>query len=504
MATTLTPLSASANKPQMARVLTYSQDPLVGPVIEDSLEVSKIGDRVDGPRISIWDETTPKASADLQGNFLIQPDRKQFDQVQAFVSSQKTLDLFEGLAGGPLPWAFESPTLGVGPHAGEGVNAYYQRSFESLSFYYFDSKALNKTIQTSQSADLVSHETGHAILDGLKPEYGHTFDLETKAFHEAFGDCAAMFLTLSRPANRQNILAETGGDLSKDNCLCRIGEEFGKAVRLLNTDPSDDRDYLRNARNEFKYANPTTLPADGPRETLSAEPHSFCEIWTGAVYRAIQNVYGELSKTMPADQALEQSGQTVGKLFLTGLQMSSPARARYGDIALSMVRADQLLNGGKNQQALSAAFAAKGLPNAPLAVPDLTWSTPIKTAADAEPFLREHAAALGVDGGHYNGFKVTRTDKGLTCVEYLEKEAHIFGRFSEDVRSGLTLTFDPSGKLAHVTKDPVTSAVLAAEARGINQETARALESHQPATWRTTGVSLGGTTTIEKLPTFID
>ncbi|CAN0201687.1 unnamed protein product, partial [Phaeothamnion confervicola] len=275
--------------------------------------------------------------------------------------------------GHPLPWAFESPQLGIGPHAGEGVNAYYQRSYESLSFYYFDSKALGKTVQTAQSADIVSHETGHAILDGLKPEFGRTFDLETKAFHEAFGDCAAMLLTLSRPANRASILAETGGDLAKDNCLCRVGEEFGKAVRRLNSDPSDDRDYLRNARNDFKYCDPATLPKDGPRETLSAEPHSFCEVWSGAFYRCIQNVYQGLSASLPPDVALEQTGKTVGKLFLAGVQMTSPARARYGDIALGMLRADQQLNVGANQAALAKAFGDTGLPAALPEVPDLTW-----------------------------------------------------------------------------------------------------------------------------------
>jgi hypothetical protein len=290
------------NSAPQARVLTYAQDASTGPVVEDQVEISKIGRRLEGPRVGVWDQTVSVASADKDGNYLIGPQRRQFEQVQAFTSAQKTLDIFEQHAGRTLPWAFEGETLGVGPHAGEGANAYYQRAFGAISFYSFESKALQKTVHTSQSADTVAHEAGHAILDGLKPQYGHTFDRETKGFHEAFGDCAAMLLTLSRPSVRAHILSETGGDLSKENAASRLSEEFGSAVRRANRDPADDRDYLRTALNPFRYVDPSTLPHDGPRDALTGESHSFCQIWTRAFYGGVAGVYQRLAASMPQSQ----------------------------------------------------------------------------------------------------------------------------------------------------------------------------------------------------------
>lgn len=455
----------------LSRVLTYAQDALVGPVVEDTVEVSKIGRRLEGPRVGVWDQTVSRASADKNGDYLIGPERRQFEQVQAFTSAQKTLDLFEGYAGRTLPWAFEGETLGVGPHAGEGANAYYQRSFGAISFYSFDSKVLGRKVHTSQSADTVAHETGHAILDGLKPQYGHTFDRETKGFHESFGDCAAMLLTLTRPGARAHILAETGGDLSKENAATRFSEEFGYAVRHGNRDPKDDRDYLRTALNPFRYVDPATLPNDGPREQLTGESHSFCQIFTRAFYSALTDVHrAGMASGLSADAALEQSGRVMGDLFTAGVQMTSPARARYADIARGMLRADALLNQGKNQGPLLQAFASAGIASDLAAVPDLAWKAPLADKAGAETFLQENAGTLGVDPAHYQGYRISQDKHGLTYVEYLDKERAQLGPYTADVRAGLTLTFDAAGRLVHQTSDPITAEVLAAEGSGILAE----------------------------------
>lgn len=490
-----------------ARVLTYAQDPSTGPVVEDQVESSKIGRRLEGPRVGVWDQTVSVASADRDGNYLYGPENRKFDQVQAFTSAQQTLDLFEGYAGRTLPWAFEGETLGVGPHAGEGANAYYQRSFGSISFYSFNSKALGKTVHTAQSADTVAHETGHAILDGLKPQYGHTFDRETKGFHEAFGDCAAMLLTLSRPTVRAQILSQTGGDLSKENAASRFSEEFGTAVRLGNRDPNDDRDYLRTALNPFTYVDPATLPHDGPREALTGESHSFCQIWTRAFYSGVAGVFDGLKADLGTDAALERSGQMMGDLLTAAVQMTSPARARYADIARATLRADQLLNGGRNQSTLQAAFAKAGLACDLPAVPDLAWQAPLHDVAGAEAFLKEHAGTLSVDPSQYQGYRVSRDKHGLTHVEYLDQETHQFGPYAADVRAGLTLTFDAQGKLAHMTSDPITPEVLAAEGAGLLAEVERphsASEGPSLETWSSVRPTTyqGPGIWVEALPNF--
>ncbi len=480
--------------PPLSRVTIYAQDSRVAPTCEDTVEVSKIGRRLEGPRIGIWDQEVMKASADAQGNYLIGPERRQFDQVQAFVSAQQTLDLFEEHAERQLPWAFESTTLGVGPHAGEGANAYYQRFAESLSFYYFDSKALGKRVQTAQSADVVSHETGHAILDGLKPEYGHTFERETRAFHEAFGDCAAMLLTLRRRSNCESILQETGGDLSRENCLSRLGEEFGFAVRRLNQSPKDDRDYLRTHLNDYLYVDPNSLPSDGPRDQLTAESHSFCQVWTRGFYQLIDGLFQHLGASGP--EALQAAGEVAGKLLTLGVEMSSPARARFHQVAGAMLRADELLYQGQHRSILQAAFERAGIQPEPPALPDFTW--------DAAPTNREQAQAL-VDQLLGPGYSLTRQltgGRGLTFIEALRKEVRCLGPqapgLSSEVAEGVTLTFDAQGKLVYQALDPRADG----ETRGLLDEWAR--PEGRMATWQQLRPLADGTTLVARLPVFQD
>lgn len=461
---------------------------MVGPVIEDTVEISKIGRRLEGPRVGVWDQEVMKASADNQGNYLYGPESRKFDQVQAFVSSQKTLDLFEGYAQRTLPWAFDDPTLGVGPHAGEGANAYYQRSFGSLSFYYFDSKALGRRVQTAQSADVVSHETGHAILDGLKPEFGHTFDRETKAFHEAFGDCAAMLLTISRPANRESILRETGGDLREENCLSRMGEEFGYAVRRMNKDTSDDRDYLRTHLNDFRYVNPDTLPADGPRETLSGESHSFCQVWTRAFYDTLAGLFEKTGD-------LGRAGEIGGNLLTLGTHMVSPTRARYSQLAGAMLRADQLLYGGENSTILRQAFEKAGIECAQEAVPEFNWSEPPADLIGAQPLLDQ----LGPGG--FQAQRILKDGHGFTIIEGVHSEVVRCGDGkASEVAQGMSLTFDAAGKLIHkVVDEPSPDS----EAIGLHDEIKRSSPG-LPATWQSLRDLGDGTTLVTRLPVFID
>ena len=87
-------IAAQTPSPALARVKTYAQDAMVGPVVQDTIEIGKIGRRLEGPRVEVWDQEVMKASADGQGNYLYGPDNRKFDQVQAFVSSHKTIDLF--------------------------------------------------------------------------------------------------------------------------------------------------------------------------------------------------------------------------------------------------------------------------------------------------------------------------------------------------------------------------------------------------------------------------
>jgi hypothetical protein len=434
-----------------ARVRVFRQDASVSAPTEEEISKDSIGSSVQGPRVGIVTGRGEfKARADKDGNYLYFPENKRFNQVQAFVSAQKTLELLEDYADRKIEWAFPSQALGVIPHAGEGKNAYYARWNQSVSFYSFDSRHLKKTVHTAQSSDVVAHETGHAILDGLKPEWGKTFDRETKASHEGFGDCAAMLLTISRPENRADALRETDRDLTQDNCISRIAEEFGESVRLANRDPNDDRKYLRNANNSFSYKPPAELPRDGSREDLTAEAHSFCQVFTRAFYQSVVGAFGTLKNSgMNDDEALRQAGADMGGLLAKGITMSSPNRARFADIAKAMLRADRLA-GSPYQAGLQNAFLKTEIVNqADLA--DLNAPLPQGTP-------QEILQKLGAE--NYDFSRSVTDDLGYETREYLLKEETTLPSqagwgltsMAVDVTAGLSITFDPEGKLVHVAR----------------------------------------------------
>ncbi len=387
-----------------------------------------------------------KARADQDGNYLYQPSNKRFNQVQAFVSAQRTTELFTEYADRDIDWAFEGSHLAVIPHAGEGKNAYYARWNESIAFYSFDSRPLKKTVHTAQSADVVSHETGHALLDGIRPQWGKTFDKETKAMHEAIGDCAAMLLTISRPENRRDALTETGGDLTKDNCISRVAEEFGEAVRLANRNPNDDFPYLRNANNSFRYQPPETLPNDGPRDVLSAESHSFCQIFTRGFYNSVVAVFDQYcAQGMDAEDALGRAGDVVGRCLVKGLTMSAPNKARFADVGQAMLRACQL-TGGQHKEALLAGFQSAGILG-PDALDELNQPLPQGTPAQV-------LQKLGLPD--YTLARSVTDSTGRTTHEFLLTEevsvenAGGWGPLALDVTAGLSLSYDETGKLIHL------------------------------------------------------
>ena len=181
-------------------------------------------------------------------------------------------------------WALVK-VLNVDPMAGVMPNAYYDR--QNLKFFYFQGKS-GKKVYTALSADIVTHELGHALLDAMRPEFFNQASIETWAFHESFGDINAIFSQLFEPAIVAYLLEKTGGDLKKPNILQDLAEQFGTELGLQGA--------LRKAINTFTYVKPETLPKQGPDSTLASEPHSFSRVMTGAFYDIFVNAYESFGK----------------------------------------------------------------------------------------------------------------------------------------------------------------------------------------------------------------
>jgi hypothetical protein len=255
-------------------------------------------------------------------------DGLQFHQVHVWAVLQRALDFFEsgfGL-GRRIPWAFEGNRLIVVPHAGYGANAFYDRQSKSLQFYYFD--GVEGRIDTCLSTDIINHEFGHAVLDGIRPYFIEAISPETAAFHEFMGDLTAILIAFRNNEFRKFIGIESGGDLNTENALSGIAEQFGKAV--------SDRPYLRSARNEL-----TMQKIAGEQR-----PHRMSEVLTGAmfdiVFRLSRYYIDKRDHTVP--EAFWHTIQRMQLMAIQPLDLLPPADVTFRDYALAVLRAEEIAN----------------------------------------------------------------------------------------------------------------------------------------------------------------
>ncbi len=246
-------------------------------------------------------------------------------------------------------------TLAVHLDAGEDLNAYYDR--KSLSFYHGTVKG--KTIHTCESADIVSHEFGHAVLDLLRPDLWDAALDEVAAFHESFSDLSSILTALQLASVREAVLVETGGHLYRDSLLTKLVGQLGKAIHGMNPQAAP-ADCLRNAVNSFFYRDPMHLPPDAPHYELSSEPHSFSRLFTGAMFEAMAGML-KLITDKPREEDLEKLSHDAGALLSRAVQGAALSAAFFSEVAAQVIWADTALFNGKYEDALRSAFVRRGL-----------------------------------------------------------------------------------------------------------------------------------------------
>jgi hypothetical protein len=283
------------------------------------------------------DTLAQPARWDKANNRFVDPDGKpldkyntgplQFHQVNVWAILQRALDFFEsgfGL-GRRIDWGFEGSRLIVVPHAGPGQNAYYDRKSKSLQFYYFDDDGTR--IHTCLSTDIVHHEFGHAVLDGIRPLYHETVSGETAAFHEFMGDLTAILIALRNNAFRKQLIDETGGDLSHDSSLSNVAEQFGRHVQ--------NKPYLRSARNALVMKE----VADDQR------PHFMSQVLTGAMFDIIIRLSGYYAnRGRTRGQAFWDTIQRMQFMAIQPLDLLPPVDVTFRDYALAVLRAEEIAN----------------------------------------------------------------------------------------------------------------------------------------------------------------
>ncbi|WP_344973326.1 gluzincin family metallopeptidase [Salinactinospora qingdaonensis] len=325
------PLPQPSSLPVGPRMLIYKQDPLVRELGIRSIFVPSVV--LNGPtdvRVTTRLDGVTPVTRDSNGDFLFPPNTARFDCAHTFGVVRETLTMLERLNGEPVPFAWNTngnpDPITVFPRAGEGANAYYSRTARALKFLHFTPEEATSEVMACRSLDIVAHEAGHALLDGLKPGWlAAESPPQTGGLHESFGDLCAVFLVLSQADQVEALVARTKCDLHATSFLSWVGEEFGTAL--------GKQFGLRNADNDLRLSE------------VGNEVHAISQVFTGAVYDVLADVFTfeykrRQERTGPTLVLMEVASQLCS-LLLGALKRAPEFNADYTDVVNEMLRLSQ-------------------------------------------------------------------------------------------------------------------------------------------------------------------
>src|SRR5206468_8846994 len=160
------------------RVLMWKQDPSVAEIgIRKVFLPGPVSAGPSDARVKVTVAGMLPIAPNAMGDFIQTPLTAEFDAVHAFAIVRETLTMYQrALAGGApaaVPWQWNTATIAdplqVFPRHSNMQNAFYSRTGRLLAFGFFPKSG--STIFTCRSLDIVAHESGHAVLDGLKPNW---------------------------------------------------------------------------------------------------------------------------------------------------------------------------------------------------------------------------------------------------------------------------------------------------------------------------------------------
>lgn len=257
------------------------------------------------------------------------PDNPWARQLNAWATVQAVLEYFEDprILGRPVPWAFPGNRLLIVPHAGFQENAFYQRRSKALQLYYYGDP--EEPHYTSLNHDILAHEAGHAILDGIRPHYLEHSSRETAAFHESMADLTALMVAFRH--NHDDAHPSDAEVIDADGLapwLSSIAEQFGQATK--------GRPFLRNARNDLTMKD--LRPSDGH--------HQASQVLTGAMFDVLRYLAAqylsperqeERKNRATVRQALWWAADRIGRMTFQPLDLLPPVDVRFGDYARAVL-----------------------------------------------------------------------------------------------------------------------------------------------------------------------
>lgn len=476
---------AMADQPSVdgpVAVMIYPQNPFVGEPEIREMSQSEAHPGLVNARVRIRDEEYPIAKPDDNNNYLYWPGTPEFNQVNAFYYTTFTLRMYEKFASRSIPWAFTAPRLTVNPHVGVGMNAFYDEQNRMLGFFTF--QASGEVVNTAQSADVVSHEAAHAVLDGMRDLYNESFGLGPLSFHESFGDMTAVLVALHDESLVKRLLDWTDGNLRTESFVSAVAEHIIESINKTNGGDTDVEHlnertiYLRNAVNKFRgvpFDDIPYLPKD-PAYELGRESHNYSRLFTGAFYDVLVSIYEhfiEEHEDMPRI-AIHRAREVMGPLLTFAVEVAPVGELDFADMARAFLTADRLLYDGDYAAIIRQEFDkrriltdAAALAHLDMldALPDLLLPDHVDSALEAGIFLVEQVVPLlGLPDEDFTPMSAHRNRRGFAFLTYFSVRSITlsgpaykqFDGSKVDAFGGLTLAFDPSGKLRSALYRPVT------------------------------------------------
>jgi hypothetical protein len=210
---------------------------------------------------------------------------------------------------------------------------------------------------TCLSHDIIAHETSHALLDGLHRRFIEPSNEDVWALHEAFADIVALFQHFTHEKVLTHQIANTRGNLEKQNYLGKLAYQFGHAIGNYGA--------LRDAIGHIDEETGEWIHEDAPDPTLiqhELEPHKRGAILVAAVFEAFLTIYkwrtqdllriafagkedqeGDLHPAL-VKRLTKEASKTSGHIMqmcIRALDYCPPVDVNFGDYLRALITADK-------------------------------------------------------------------------------------------------------------------------------------------------------------------
>ena len=364
-----------------------------------------------------------------QGGLPVSEGDPRFHQQMAYAVSMETIWRFELSLGRVALWAprnrgettGKAPSneriedqfvrrLRIYPHAVREANAYYDPDRVALLLGYFPIEGPDVggnlpggMAFASLSYDIITHETTHALLDGLHRYLMEPSNPHVLAFHEAIADAVAVFQHFSHPEVLTRQIRSTQGNLERESMLGVLARQFGEAMHQRGA----LRQYLGEKKDGGRWE---PIKPDSQAIRREKEPHGLGAILVAALFRAFVKIYnnrvadlrriatggtgvlpvGEISQDLGNRMAAEASkaARHMLTMCIRALDYIPPFDLTFGEYLRALVTADYDLVRNDDLQyrvSIISAFRDWGIYPGDvrsLSVGSLLWSPPEVQAFD--------------------------------------------------------------------------------------------------------------------------